>query len=86
MYIILIIYICKKLLMFLQHVTIATRGDNTVHRVYANRHPHLSSSDLLFVMYVSEFCPVSENGKSTQKAIRVWPTTTDWQMLREQVM
>lgn len=69
---------------FHQHpsVTIATRGDNTLDRVYTNRrgiyraapHPHLGSSDHISIMLVPAYCPVVKSMRATQKTITVWPT------------
>lgn len=67
--------------MFHQHVTIATRGDNTLNKVYTNRretykaipHPHLGVTDYIAIQLVSTYWPMLKSRKATQKAITVWP-------------
>ena len=66
---------------FHQHVTTATRGDNTLDKVYTNRrglyraapHPHLGASNHISIMLVPAYCPVSKRMTATQKTIAVWP-------------
>ena len=85
--------------MFHQHVTIATRGDNTLDKMYTNRRgaapcPHLGASDHISIMLVPAYCPVTKRMTATQITITVWPAesvpvlqdcfeTTDWQMFKE---
>ena len=67
---------------FQQHVKIATRGNNTLDKVYTNRretyrafpHPHLGSSDHISIMLAPAYCPVLKNKKATEKDITVWPS------------
>lgn len=64
---------------FYQHVTIATRGDNTLDRVYTNRHgdyravplPHLGLSDHISILLVPSYSPVLKTTKPTQKTFTV---------------
>ena len=66
---------------FHQHVTIATRDDNTLDKVYSNRqgtyradpHPHLGASNHISIMLVPAYCPVTKRMTATQKTITVWP-------------
>lgn len=68
---------------FHEHVTIATRGNNTLDQVYTNRReayravsrPHLGFSDHVSVMLTPVHCPVLRHNKPTQKNITVWPNT-----------
>lgn len=56
---------------FYQHITVATRGVNTLDRVYANRHgsyravpcPHLGFSNHTFTMLVPAYCPLMKSKK-----------------------
>lgn len=66
---------------FYQHVTIGTRGNNTLDRVYTNRRgayrafplPNLGLSDHISVMLAPSYSPVVKTMKPTQKSITVWP-------------
>lgn len=76
------VHLQDTLPMFHQHVTIATRGDSTLDRVYTNRsgtyrataRPHLGSSDHISIMLVPTYSPVLKSRKATHKTITVWPT------------
>lgn len=65
-----------------QHVTVPTRGDNTLDRVYTNIREthraalrlHLDSSDHISIMLVPAYCPVVKIKRARQKTITVWPT------------
>ncbi|XP_068604292.1 sorting nexin-7 [Brachionichthys hirsutus] len=66
---------------FHQHVNIATRGNNTLDRVYTNRkdsyratpRPHLGLSDHISIMLVPSYRPVCRSTRPTQKSTTVWP-------------
>ncbi len=66
---------------FYQHVTIATRGENTLDRVYTNRcrayravpRPHLGLSDHISFMLIPSYSPALKKMKPTNKTITVWP-------------
>ncbi len=66
---------------FYQHVTPATRGENTLDRVYTNKcrayravpRPHLGLSDHISIMLIPSYSPVLKKMKPTNKTITVWP-------------
>lgn len=66
---------------FYQHVSIATRGNNTLDRVYTNKWDsyravpclHLGFSDYISIMLAPAHHPVLKANKPTQKTITVWP-------------
>lgn len=67
---------------FHQHVSIATRGNNTLDRVYTNRgaayravpHPHLGFSDHIYIQLVPAHRLLLKDTKPTVKTITVWPS------------
>ncbi|CAI5678409.1 unnamed protein product [Oreochromis niloticus] len=68
---------------FHQHVTIPTRGNNMLDRVYTNMRdtyravprPHLGLSDHICIMLVPAYHPPLQHSKPTQKT--VWPNDGD---------
>lgn len=68
---------------FYEHVSIATRGNNTLDQVYTNRReayralpcPHLGFSDHIYIMLIPAHRPVLRHDKPTQKNITVGPST-----------
>ncbi|KAI3358424.1 hypothetical protein L3Q82_014857, partial [Scortum barcoo] len=66
---------------FYQHVTIPTRGNNTLDRVYTNKrdayravpHPHLGFSDHISIMLLPAYRPLLRH-TPTQRTITVWPS------------
>ncbi|KAK0136949.1 hypothetical protein N1851_026882 [Merluccius polli] len=66
---------------FHQYVNFATRGENTLDRIYSNikwafktaPRPHLGSSDHLSVMLIPAYKPLLTRNKPTVKQVRVWP-------------
>lgn len=71
------------LLWLYKHVSIATRGNNTLDQVYTKRweayravtRPHLGFSDHLSIKLIAPHHPVLTHNKPTQKAIILWPNT-----------
>ncbi|GAA6231470.1 uncharacterized protein LOC109141784 [Lates japonicus] len=67
---------------FYQHVTIPTRGNNTLDRVYTNKkdayravpRPHLGFSDHISIMLVPAYRPLLRHHTPTQRTITVWPS------------
>ncbi|KAI3358987.1 hypothetical protein L3Q82_015367 [Scortum barcoo] len=67
---------------FYQHVTIPTRGNNTLDRVYTNKrdayravpHPHLGFSDHISIMLLPACRPLLRRHTPTQRTITVWPS------------
>jgi len=66
---------------FHQHVTLATRGNNTLDQVYTNRReayravpsPNLGFSDHISILLVPTHHPVLKDNNPTEKPITVWP-------------
>ncbi|KAI3374040.1 hypothetical protein L3Q82_022606, partial [Scortum barcoo] len=66
---------------FYQHVTIPTRGNNTLDRVYTNKrdayravpHPHLGFSDHISIMLLPAYRPLLRHTPK-QRTITVWPS------------
>ena len=67
---------------FHQHVTIPTRGNNTLDRVYTIKrdaykafpHPHLGFSDHISIMLVPAYRPLLRRQTPAQRIITVWPS------------
>ncbi|XP_062394808.1 ribonuclease inhibitor-like isoform X2 [Sardina pilchardus] len=67
---------------FYQHVTIPTRGDNTLDCVYTNIHgayrafprPQLGLSDHVSLLLAPTYRPLLRRTRPTKKTVTVWPT------------
>ncbi|KAK3542247.1 hypothetical protein QTP86_021469, partial [Hemibagrus guttatus] len=66
---------------FHQHVSCATRGDNTLDHVYTNiaeayraiSLPHLGQSDHLSLFMLPKYTPLIKRVKPSVKTVKVWP-------------
>ena len=65
---------------FYQHVTLPTRGNKMLDRVYTNKRdafraiPHLSFSDHISIMLVPAYHPLLRHHTLAQRTITVWPS------------
>ncbi len=81
-YIYIYIHTLDTLSSFYQHVTIPTRGDNTLDCVYTNiqgayralPRPHLGLSDHITILLAPAYRPLLRRIRPTKKTVTVWPS------------
>lgn len=74
---------------FHQHAKCATRGDNTLDKVYSNIKlgyrarplPHLGQSDHLSLLLIPAYAPLRKTAPAITKTVATWPEGATQQLL-----
>ncbi|KAK3575095.1 hypothetical protein QTP86_020708 [Hemibagrus guttatus] len=73
---------------FYQHVKRATRGANTLHKVYSNIKlgyrarplPHLGQTDHMSLLLIPAYAPLRKTAPTITKSVKIWPDSTSQQL------